>query len=128
MPSPSLTETERTDVRRFCGYPPAGAGLIGALSTAGVQERGLLEVRIANLTTAEVTIVRRYLTTLTILEVAVPRAAENLDTDQAAVWTHNKSEIKDRLQLLDEWRRRLCAFLGVQPGRGLRDTPVALVI
>lgn len=128
MPPPTLTESERTDVRRFCGYPPAGAGVIGALSTIGTQDRGTLELRMSNLTTAEVAIVRRYLTTLTILEVAIPRAAENLDTDQAAVWTHNKSEVKDRLQLLDEWRRRLCAFLGVQPGRGLRDAPVSLVI
>ncbi len=128
MPPPTLTEPERTDVRRFCGYPPAGAGLIGAISTTGTQDRGTLELRMSNLAATEITIVRRYLTTLTILEVAVPRAAENLDTDQAAVWTHNKSEVKDRLQLLDEWRRRLCAFLGVQPGRGLRDTPVSLVI
>lgn len=128
MPPPTLTEPERTDVRRFCGYPPAGAGLLGALSATGSQDRGTLELRMTNLTVAEIAIVRRYLATLTILEVAIPRAAENLDTDQAAIWTHNKSEVRDRLHLLDEWRRRLCAFLGVPPGRGLRDTPVALVI
>lgn len=128
MSSPTLTDAERTDVRRFCGYPPAGAGLIGALGASGLQDRSSLEVRMSNLTSTEVAIVRRYLATLTILEVAIPRAAENLDTDQAAIWTHNRSEVKDRLQLLDEWRRRLCAFLGIQPGRGLRDTPVSLVI
>lgn len=65
---------------------------------------------------AELGVVRRYLATLTSLELAVPRSGDSLDTDQAAVWTRNRSEPQDRLALFDEWRRRLCAFLGVQPG------------
>jgi hypothetical protein len=31
-----------------------------------------------------------------------------LDTDQAAVWKHNKDEVRDRAGLFDNWRRRLC--------------------
>jgi len=83
---------------------------------------------LSNLSVPETAIVRRYLTTLNILELAVPRSAENLDTDQAAIWTHNKTEVQDRLRLLDEWRRRLCGFLDIPPGPGLRGVPVALVI
>ncbi len=49
-----------------------------------------------NLSDAEAAIVRRYLGTLTALEFAVPRAADNLDTDQAAVWTRNRDELRDR--------------------------------
>lgn len=123
-----LSEAEKTDVRRFCGYPPAGAGHVGPLGAAEVNARGPLEFRLANLSQPEVGIVRRYVSTITLLEVAVPRAAENLDTDQAAMWTHNRGEVKDRLQLLDEWRRRLCGFLDVPPGPALRSNASNLVI
>jgi hypothetical protein len=124
----SLTESERTDIRRFCGYPPAGAGLMAPFGVAEMDVRGTLEFRIGNLSPSERVIVRRYLGTLTVLELAVPRASENLDTEQAAVWTHNKQEVRDRLRLLDEWRRRLCQFLGVPPGSGLHAGSAALVI
>lgn len=126
--SMSLTEPERTDVRRFCGYPPAGTGLHASFGVGDVNARGSLEFRCANLSQSELAIVRRYLTTLTVLELAVPKASENLDTSQAAVWTHNKEEVRDRLRLLDEWRRRLCQFLDVPPGPGLRGGSLALVI
>lgn len=128
MPAQPLSEAERTDIRRFCGYPPAGAGHPGVFGMQEVNARGPLEHRISNISGSETAIVRRYLTTLNILEIAVPRAADNLDTDQAAVWTHNKTEVQDRLRLLDEWRRRLCGFLDIQPGPALRGLPVSLVI
>ena len=64
----------------------------------------------------ELKILRHYLATLLNLELAVPRAGDSLDTDQAAVWTRNRTEPQDRLALFDEWRRRLCAFLGLRPG------------
>ena len=72
-----------------------------------------------NLSTPENAIVINYLTTLQQLEMAVPSASNNLDSDSASVWTHNRNEVGDRLQLLDEWRRRLCSFLGVPLGEGL---------
>ena len=74
-----------------------------------------------NLSGAEAGILRRYLGTLTVLECAVPRAGDNLDTDQAAVWTRNRDELRDRTKLFDDWRRRLCGFLGVPPGPDLAD-------
>lgn len=120
-----LTEEERTNVRRFCGYSPAGAPSIPSLDAA---TRGDLEFRMSNLSVSELTIVRRYLGTLTLLEFAIPKASDNLDTEQAAVWTRNKDEVRDRLALFDEWRRRLCQFLGVAAGRGLSSGSVALVI
>ena len=124
----SLTESERTDVRRFCGYPPAGTGLSASFGAGELNVRGALEFRFANLSQSELVIVRRYLGALAVLELAVPKASDNLDTAQAAVWTHNREEVRDRLRLLDEWRRRLCQFLGVPPGPGLRTGSLALVI
>ena len=91
------------------------------------QVNGLLEYRLTNLTLNELAVVRRYLATLSSLEAAVPASADNLDTDQAAIWTRNKSEPRDRLRLLDEWRRRLCGFIGVPPGPALTGMAALIV-
>lgn len=80
---------------------------------------GNLEYRLASFSAAEIVVVRRYLSTLTTLELAVPTAGDNLDTDQASVWTRNKAEFSDRIRLLDEWRQRLCGFIGVPAGPSL---------
>ena len=80
---------------------------------------GLLEYRLNNLSASEIAVVVNYLMTLGQLETAVPPASDNLDSDGAAGWTHNRGEVNDRLHLLDEWRRRLCGFLGVPAGEGL---------
>ena len=92
------------------------------------QVYGLLEFRLNNLSDSELVVIRRYLSTLAGLEQAVPRSGDNMDTDQAAVWTHNKSEVKDRVALLDDWCRRLSTFLGVPFGPALMSGSIALVI
>lgn len=114
-----LTDAEKTDTRRFCGYPAYGAGAAGFQNWRFYQAYGLLEFRLNNLADAEVAVLRGYLSTLIDLETAIPRAAENLDTDQAAVWTRNRNETQDRFALFDDWRRRLCGFLGIPPGSAL---------
>ena len=73
----------------------------------------------SNLAASELAVVANYLTTLNQLETMVPLASDNLDSDAAASWSHNQHEVSDRLHLFDEWRRRLCGFLGVPPGEGL---------
>jgi hypothetical protein len=123
-----FTDAERTDARRFCGYPAYGAGAAGFQGWRFFQAYGLLEYRLTNLSDAEVAVVRTYLATLLNLEGAIPAAAVNLDTAQAAVWTRNADEIRDRQSMLDDWRRRLCGFLGVPPGPALRDAGVTLVV
>ena len=124
----AFSDAERTDVRRFCGYPAYGATPVGMQTWRYYQAYGLLEFRINNLSDAEEVVVRRYLATLTMLEIAVPRSGENLDTDQAAIWTRNRDEPRDRVKMLDEWRRRLCGFLGVPPGPALTDGGLTLVV
>jgi hypothetical protein len=123
-----LTDAERVDIRRFCGYPAYGAAPTGMQSWRYFQVYGLLEFRVSNLSDPEVAVVRRYLGTLTALEVAVPAASDNLDTDQASMWIRNKDELPDRIRLLDEWRRRLCGFLGVEAGPALSGGTIALVV
>jgi len=89
---------------------------------------GALEYRMDNLSPEEEQVVLSYLNTLTVLEPAVPMASENLDSDGAASWTRNRNEVADRLRLLDSWRRRLCAFLGVPPGEGLGQNGLSWVV
>jgi hypothetical protein len=89
---------------------------------------GLLEFRLTNLSSAEIAVVRRYIGTMMKLELAIPGVSDNLDTDQASMWTRNKDELTDRIRLLDEWRCRLCGFLGVSSGPALTGGSVHLVV
>lgn len=123
-----FTDGEKADIRRFCGYPAYGAASAGMQSWRFFQVYGLLEFRMNNLSDAEAAVVRRYLGTLTVLELAIPRASENLDTDQAAVWTRNPNELRDRAKLFDDWRRRLCGFFGVPPGPAMADSGISLIV
>ena len=123
-----FSEQEKAELRRLCGYPARGAFLGNSqpwLQLAGAE---LLEFRINNLSDPEMAISRRYLGTLLALEIAIPKSADNLDTDQAAVWTRNREEYRDRVRLFDDWRRRLCGFLGVGPGPSLRSPGLSLVV
>jgi hypothetical protein len=123
----AFTDAERTDARRYCGYPAYGAGA-GFQGWRFYQSYGALEYRLNNLSQPEQAVVRRYLGTLGSLETGIPNAAANLDTEQAAVWSRNANEVRDRTRLFDDWRRRLCGFLGVPPGPGLRDCGLTLVV
>ncbi len=118
-PQAPLLDSEKVDARRFCGYPAFGLGAAGFQNWRFYQVYGLMEFRLNNLADSELSVIRSYLGTLNALEVGISGAANNLDTDQAAVWTHNKNEVRDRSALFDDWRRRLCGFLGLPPGPAL---------
>lgn len=75
--------------------------------------------RLTSLNASEETILINYLTKLAALETAVTDSSENLDTDQAAVWYHNKNEVSDRMKLYNLWRREMCGFIGIHPGPAL---------
>jgi hypothetical protein len=123
-----LTDHEKIETRRHCGYPAYGSSASGFSTWLYFQAFGLLEYRMNNLAEGEIGVVRRYLGTLAILEVAIPRSSDNLDTDKAAVWARNQNEAVDRERLYDGWRIRLCRFLGLPPGPGLRDNSIRLIV
>lgn len=113
----AFTEAEKVDVRRFCGYPAFGIGPSGFQGWRFWQSYGLLEFRLNNMDPAEEAVIRTvYLANLSGLETAILGAGANLDTDKAASWTRNKSEVGDRDRLFSNWRRKLCGFLGIPPG------------
>lgn len=127
----AFSSAQLIDIRRFCGYPVYGGTPSSFQSYRFFQAYGTLEYRMANLQPAEETVITTiYLPNLYTLELAVPGAGGNLDTDQAAVWTHNKNEVRDRTQLFNQYRRELCKFLGVPPGPGLSGggNSVSLVV
>jgi len=123
-----FTDAQKADIRRFCGYPAHGAGDAGFGSWRFFQAYGTLEYRLNNLAPAEGAVVLQYISTLAAIEVVIPRTSDNLDTESAAAWTHNADELKDRLNLFDSWRRRLCGFLGVPPGPALGQAGIQLVV
>ena len=116
-----LTEGEKMDARRFCGYPAVGSRENGQESWRFFQVAGSLEWQLNGLSGAELQQIRLYLSQLYPLESAVIGASDNLDTERAAAWYHNGREVQDRMMLFTLWRRRLCAFLGVTGGLELQD-------
>jgi hypothetical protein len=122
-----LTAQQMADVRRFAGYPMLAdtqaddsRDFAYGWVSPGVWQT--LEHRLTNMRPEEESIlITTYLTPLSTLETAITAAGDNLDTDVAAVWTHNKNEVSDRTKLFDQWRRRMCYFIGVAPGPSLGD-------
>lgn len=114
-----LTDVERTDARRFAGYPAYGTGPSDASFMRYNPRYELLEYRLSNATDAELGVIRVKLSELNLLDTAIAGASSNLDTDQAAVWHHNKDEVRDRQSLFTLRRRELCGFLGIPPGPAL---------
>ena len=122
----AFTNQERVDIRRFCGY-----GMFGGVSSPAFGYRfftqyGTLEYKLSNPAAEEETTLRLvYLTgnptSLYALEAALYGTTANLDTDQAAVWTHNKHEQRDRERLFNRMRNDLCDFLGIEPGPALAN-------
>ena len=119
LPAHTFTDSDIVDLRRFCGYGVYGTGVV-AFVERWTRIYVEMETRLITLTDNEAIIVQQYLTDLRALQAAIPAAGANLDTDQAAVWTHNKNEIADRRNLYRVWRLELCGFLGIPPGPHLR--------
>ncbi|QIY81499.1 hypothetical protein [Chromobacterium violaceum] len=125
----AFTDAEKTDIRRFCGFPVFGGQPVQAFGHRFFTQYGTLEFRLNNLQPGEEAVIRNtYLANLLELETDIVGTRDNLDTAQAAVWTRNRNEVRDREALFDGWRRRLCGFLGVAPGPALGDGGMSLVV
>lgn len=126
-----LTSAQLVDARRFAGY-----SLSGNIALSGFRELvysdvsflGIsLDTRLANMSSDEETVlINKYLIPLNTIEDALAGASDNLDTDVAAVWTHNRDEVLHRTQLFNQLRRTMCVFLGFAPGPHLGDNSVSI--
>ncbi|EJN07793.1 hypothetical protein [Herbaspirillum sp. YR522] len=121
----ALSEAQMTDVRRYMGYQLAGNSMpitddndlvYGAFGMVTMS----LHRRLTTLTQSEEQVLTaNFLGRLNELEADIYGARENLDTDEAAVWKHNKQEVGDRFGLYNRVRMELCRFIGFRPGSGL---------
>lgn len=121
-----LTDAQMVDARRYAGYSLVGDTLVDdrsdlAWGVVGPILWQTLDHRLRNLSAAEEAVMTNLLTVLNGLEKAVTDSSENLDTAQAAVWTHNPNEVRDRTKLYNQQRRSMCGFLGIRPGPALGD-------
>ncbi len=129
----ALTDQQLTDVRRYAGYQVAG------LTMPITDDQDLVYItygmtvmslhrRLTSLSATEENVLTTfYLANLATLEAAIPAAGANLDTDQAAVWFHNKNEVADRTALFNKVRRDMCGFLGIPPGPALGSGGLSVV-
>lgn len=128
----SFNDAEKTDIRRFAGYGLAGGGQ--PLPASGYRfstAYGVLEYKMNTLGAAEETVARTFLVNLTALESDIMGSTgvrTNLDTAVAAVWTHNKNELRDRANLFNSVRRQFCGFLGIPTGPELGAGGISIVV
>lgn len=128
-----LTDAQMIDVRRYMGYAVVGTYPITDEQDVVYGNFGMVTMslhrRLTTLLPGEETVlIGTYLANLATLETAIVGTSDNLDTDQAAVWTHNKRERQDREALFDSWRRRMCDFIGFKPGPGLNQSNAIKVV
>lgn len=121
-----LTEQQKIDVRRHSGFPVYGQFSSTSPSTFGYRyytQYLILEYRMNNLAPEEeTTLINVYLVNCNNLEAAIPTASSNLDTDRAAVWYHNKYEVRDRMSLYTLWCNRLIEFMGLESPSPLKGS------
>lgn len=111
-----LTDAEKADIRRFCWYPTYGAGPAGFQSWRFFQEYGLLEFRMTNLAPAELQNVRWRLAMIYPAQAAFDAMYDTINVAQAAAFTRNPNELRERRAHMTALRRSLCDAVGVPPG------------
>jgi hypothetical protein len=128
FPTTPLTNAERVDIRRFCGYDMYGPGNSGFVGDRFFVAYGLMEYRMTNAAAEELQVMRLYLSNLYGLESAIPAAGATLNVDTAAVFKRNANEIRDRRALFDGYRVDFCRFFGVPPGKGILKPGLTFVV
>lgn len=118
----AFTDQQKIDIRRHLGYPVYGSQPVQAFGYRYLQHYGTLEFRMNNISSdEESTVINTYLASCATAEAAIITASGNLDTDQAAVWKHNKNEVADRVGLYNYKCERMAEFFGVPMGPGRKQ-------
>lgn len=120
--SEAFSEAEYVDIRRFCGYAAQGNRAANLASYRYFGVYPILNFRMTNLVPAERQRVRMYMAQCYYFESGYVSSADNMDTDKAAVWTHNKKEAQDRYRQFTVWRKRLCSLFQIPAGPGVSGT------
>lgn len=123
----AFTDAQKTDIRRFCNLPAFGSQPVQAFGYRFFTWYGTLEFQMNNLQPTEEAVVIDFITKLTQLETDVYDSRLNLDTDRAAVWYHNKNEVRDRQGLFNLWQIKLCMFFNM-PGDLVPSNSIRIVV
>jgi len=111
-----LADSERVAAREFCGYSVYGSGPGDATFARFMISYRTLEYRLTAMTPEEIAITRDHLAACQAAKLGWRAGADNLDTDQAAIWYRNRDEMPDRRLYYRECRMDLVRFLGLPPG------------
>jgi len=122
-----FTDAEKTDIRRFVGYGVFGNTPEYPFSTRYFTFSGDLEYKMNRLQPTEEVVVRAMLVDCKTAEDAIIGTSDNLDTARAAVWYHNKNELRDRDRLFIYMCKKLADFLTVYFKRGSNLQPRLVV-
>lgn len=127
-----LTDAQKDDIRRHCGYPVFGNGVSASPPAFGYRYYSWylnLEYRLNNLSSNQETLLTTiYIPNCNNALNAIMTASGNLDTDRAAVWYHNKNEVKDRFDLYKLQCKLLIQFLGVDYNIGQVISGISMVV
>lgn len=128
----ALTDAQKVDVRRHAGYPVFGNAVGASPPSFGYryyQWYLILEYRLNNLSSDEESIlISQYVANCNSSYLAIMDARDNLDTDRAAVWYHNKYEVRDRFDLYKLQCKLLIQFLGIDENVGHAISGFSMVV
>ncbi len=125
----AFTDAQKVQIRRYCGYPSFGSVPIPNFAWRYSVQYGDLEFRMNNLSADEQNIVLTiYLAKLPTIEDDIYQVRENIDTARAAVWYRNARELKERVELFDYWRKKLCDFIGAEYGPEIQKKTFSIVV
>ena len=126
--STALTDPERAEIRRHCGYQPYGPGAAGFIGYRFFQAYGVLEYKMTNARPEELQNMRYRLSVLAQVETALDGMYSTLNVASAGPFTRNKNELRDRKAHFNSLRRALCDVVGIPPGPDLGDGSLSLVV
>ena len=130
----SLTQTQQMQCREYMGYSVTGGPLYQTFRELVYSDVSYMGIELDDPTNAalgrldnlsvpeEARITNYYLPNLVAREQEIQDASANIDTDPAAIWTHNKTEVGERRAMFTALRIDLCRFLGFSPGPGVMNS------
>lgn len=129
----NLTSDQKNLCRKYCGFAARGIQpnpLWG--QQFWLQPYATIELRMQDgqLADDEVETIGTMLAKLQAMEASIQDAYTNLDTQAAAVWIHNPTEVRDKVQLY-QWQRQELVYYILGPfaaGPGVYDGTCTLVV
>lgn len=112
----ALSDRQKQAIRRLCGYSTSVREINSFDAWRFYQSSGTLDYRISVLVPVEIKVVIQYIETLLVLEANLPQDNMGDVIVDTTTWRPDIDEVRSKHSMFDDWRRRLCGFLGVPAG------------